>query len=106
MVNVSSRFTVTETFNQCALKSCRKRKQLPFDEEHQLSLSVCGADDAFRLQVSAGVALGVRLVLVWFEDAALTPGLRLQQDTSVQEENTEINSLLLFFFCTCRFHNS
>lgn len=33
--------------------------ELPFDEEHELSLSVCGADDAFRLEVSAEVSGGV-----------------------------------------------
>lgn len=31
----------------------------PFDEEHELSLSVCGADDALRLEVSAEVSRGV-----------------------------------------------
>lgn len=35
--------------------------ELPFDEEHELALSVRGADDAFRLPVSAEVGRGVRL---------------------------------------------
>lgn len=47
--------------------------ELPFDKEHELSLSVCGADDAFRLEVIAEVGWGVRLlVAVWLkEDAAV-----------------------------------
>lgn len=46
-------------YPQCFKKAAEKRKQLPFDEEHQLALPVCGADDAFRLRVAAAVAVGV-----------------------------------------------
>lgn len=49
----------------------REAVQLPFDEEHELSLSVRGADDAFRLEVSAEVSGCVWLLMVWLEDAAV-----------------------------------
>lgn len=44
---------------------------LPFDKEHELSLFVCGADDALGLEVSAEVSGGVRGLIAGLEDDAV-----------------------------------
>lgn len=60
-----------QTFTQLPVLSQAQGKEevarLPFDEEHELSLSVRGADDAFRLKISAEVGRGVRVVVVWLQ---------------------------------------
>lgn len=96
--NVSDTFTVTESFTHSALKrAAEKRKQLPFDEEHQLALPVCGADDAFRLRVAAAIAVGVGALLVWLGDDAVArgPGLHAGFRHSGTNHRDEFTS---FFF--------
>lgn len=61
--------------------------QLPFDEEHEFSLSVGGANDAFRLEVSAEVSECVWLLIVWLEDVVValqSVSLSLRLHTGVQ----------------------
>ena len=60
--------SIVQTFAQPPVLSQAQGKEevagLPFDEEHELSLSVRGADDAFRLEIRAEVGGGVRVVVV------------------------------------------
>lgn len=68
---------------------CEKRK-LPFDEEHKLSVSVRGADDALRLEVS----MGVGVLVIWLEVTLL---VRLH--AGLQKEQPSRRCFVLN--CTC-----
>lgn len=93
-------------YPQCFKRAAEKRKQLPFDEEHQLALPVSGADDAFRLRVAAAFAVGVWALLVWLGDDAIAwgPGLHAGFQHSGTNHRDEFTS---FFKLKngCRFHN-
>lgn len=87
-------------YPQCFKKAAEKRKQLPFDEEHQLALPVCGADDAFRLRVAAAIAVGVRALLVWLGDAiARGPGLHAGFQHSGRNHRDEFTSFFISQEC-------
>lgn len=60
--------------------------ELPFDEEHKLSLSVCGADDAFRLEVSAQAGGGVFLRVIWLRVALHGESLLLRLHAGLQRQ--------------------
>lgn len=85
-----------EPFTHSALKkAAEKRKQLPFDEEHQLALPVRGADDAFGLRVAAAIAVGVWALLVWLGDGAVARGPGLHAGF---QHSGKKNTLIHFFF--------
>ena len=71
--------------------------ELPFDEEHELSLSVCGADDAFRLEVSAEVCGGIWALVARLEDVALalqSVGLLLGLQAGLREKDKDTRTVV------------